>query len=251
MTTELELKDRIDFLLQEWVNQNSHTENLPGIRNILDQVSDEADGMGLHKDWVPGANDDELPMLRVRTHHDPSRAAAVRLLAHADTPFDEHASLQLITFTAGRLWAIGPGVLGNKGGILLGLLALNRVRKQNSIPLDMELWVLPHAHQIADMLNSVSDSSPKLQIPLLPSPIDRQFSFTESAAASQKMVAKVIELHEKKKAVGSLVTGPATPTLFGLGPVGSGSGTNQESLEMASIFSRADIIMDILVNWVF
>lgn len=251
MTYELKLKDRADYLLQEWVNQNSFTENLSGIRSILDQVSDEADSMGLAKEWIPSSHEQGLPTLRIRTQHFPSRTPQIRLFAHADTPFDEHSSLQLITWTQGRLRAIGPGVLGNKGGILVGLLALNLMKQQKSPPMDIELWVLPHSHHLEDHLQQESGEGPRLWIPLLPSAMDRHVSFNAAAEPIQKVVTKLIEHHEGKKAQSLQAPYPRNAAILGLGPVGSGAGTVQETLEMSSLFSRANIIRDLSLNWVF
>jgi len=130
----LQLKDRIDYLLQEWVNQNSYHGNPAGVKKIQDAVATELDLLGIaHERVVPESDSTGeilkavLPATVVPAGDE--RAPIVSLICHADTVFPPDSAFQLITWTRDRNRAIGPGVIDDKGGILVILLVLEKLSK--------------------------------------------------------------------------------------------------------------------------
>ncbi|MBS1957974.1 MAG: hypothetical protein JST80_00740 [Bdellovibrionales bacterium] len=267
---QLKLKDRADYLLQEWVNVNSHAENHAGVGRILAHVADEADALGMKSEWITHEKlgKEGSAALVINLPGTVPTEKTITFIARADTAFPEDSGFQLITWTTGRHRAIGPGVLDNKGGILVGLLALEKISKLKVRRYQVQMLVLPGESEEApdgykEFLRTAGEKS-NLVIGLGPAQPDGSiFQYTPTtdpnAEQAAKIAQKLIELHEKKnvKVLSPNFVSycddlfrPEIVVFDGFGPVGTAPGTLQETVEMSSIFSRADIVYDLIQNLV-
>jgi len=142
----LQLKDRVDFLLQEWVNQNSYHGNSAGVKKIQDAVATELDALGITNERVATEGSGEilkavLPSTTAPTGDE--RTPIVSLICHADTVFPPDSSFQLITWTRDRNRAIGPGVIDDKGGILVILLVLEKLSRLSERRFTVQMICMP------------------------------------------------------------------------------------------------------------
>ena len=119
-------------LLEKWVNQNSHHDNIAGLMTVLEQVANEAQGLGMEIEWhraVYGRASALCTTLHATKNGHPINQPSKTILfvTHADTVFPEKSSFQSIHWNEDRSVAIGPGVIDDKGGIIVALLALEKL----------------------------------------------------------------------------------------------------------------------------
>jgi glutamate carboxypeptidase len=125
----------IEELLEKWVNRNSHFDNIAGIMHIQEEIANEAQGLGMLIDWhravygKASALCATLPSVQNGSPVEPKRT--ILLVTHADTVFPKISPFQQITWNEDRSRAIGPGVIDDKGGILV---ALHLCEKLSSLP---------------------------------------------------------------------------------------------------------------------
>jgi acetylornithine deacetylase/succinyl-diaminopimelate desuccinylase-like protein len=269
------LKNRVDYLLQEWVNTNTHTDNRRGVRELQDRIEDEAANLGLQAEWVArkteSESDEPNHLLRISNPSAPAGAPLITLVSHVDTVFPEDSAFQLITWASGRKRAIGPGAI-HKGGILTGLMVLENAQQAPKLRYRLELLVLPSREAGSPGFEEIlREQGQKSAIilglePALPNGSflhsrggEPAYDFNPESDAAAKIAIKLIEHHEKRKVAARMspeasgcnfLYREGIPVLDGLGPVGTGAQSSQETVEMPSIFTRADILVDLLENLV-
>jgi glutamate carboxypeptidase len=137
----------IEALLENWVNRNSHFDNIAGIMAIQESIAHEAQGLGMLVDWhravygKASALCSTLPSVQNGSPVDPKRT--ILLVAHADTVFPESSKFQSIRWNADRSQAIGPGVIDDKGGILVALLLCEKMSKLPNRECEVKLLCMP------------------------------------------------------------------------------------------------------------
>lgn len=117
------LSSRYLDVLRAWVNQNSHTENPDGVRKIQASAHEEAFRLGLTLQWVPSTLPTAPHQALYGTKGNGPKHVA--LVCHADTVFPKDSTFQKCIEHPDH-W-IGPGVIDDKGGILVTLLAIEEL----------------------------------------------------------------------------------------------------------------------------
>lgn len=140
------LKDRALDVLEEWVNLNSHHQNREGVKAILERVCKEATTLGLTSEWVPAESTSGIQdalSCRLPATFNLENAPEILLVTHADTVFSVDSPFQTLTWSDDRKSAIGPGVIDDKGGILVALLTLERLATLKHRPFSLRLLCMP------------------------------------------------------------------------------------------------------------
>ncbi len=110
-------------VLRAWVNQNSHTDNPDGVRKVQASAHEEAFRLGLTLQWVPSTLPNAPHQALYGTRGNGPKH--VVLVCHADTVFPKDSAFQKCIENPDH-W-IGPGVIDDKGGILVSLLAIEEL----------------------------------------------------------------------------------------------------------------------------
>lgn len=116
--------DRSIALLERLVNQNSGTLNLAGVRAVGEMVIGELEPLGFDVRWIDMAETDRAGHL-IATHN--GSGPNVLLIGHLDTVFEPDSPFQTFsraTADDGMDEGRGPGVVDNKGGIVVMIAAL-------------------------------------------------------------------------------------------------------------------------------
>ncbi len=112
-------------LLEQIVNVNSGTMNFAGVRKVADLLRPQFEALGFKVEWIDGK-----PFGRAG-HLVASRAGRgkhILLIGHLDTVFEPDHPLQRWERVDANI-ARGPGTSDMKGGIIVGLAALDALRK--------------------------------------------------------------------------------------------------------------------------
>jgi glutamate carboxypeptidase len=137
----------IEALLENWVNRNSHFNNIAGIMAIQESIAHEAQGMGMLVDWhraiygKASALCATLPSVQNGSPVEPKRT--ILLVAHSDTVFPESSKFQSIQWNQDRSMAMGPGVIDDKGGILVALLLCEKLAAIPDRDCEVKLLCMP------------------------------------------------------------------------------------------------------------
>jgi glutamate carboxypeptidase len=110
-------------VLRAWVNQNSHTDNSEGVRKIQASAHEEAFRLGLTLQWVPSTLSNAPHQALYGTKGNGPKHVA--MVCHADTVFPIDSPFQTCTEHTDH-WT-GPGIIDDKGGILVTLLAIEQL----------------------------------------------------------------------------------------------------------------------------
>jgi glutamate carboxypeptidase len=126
-------------LLEQLVNINSGTMNLPGVVAVKDQLQPRFEALGFKVVWRPMADVDHRAGDLVATHPCPAGPGKCgkRILAigHMDTVFEPASAFQkysVVPGTDGNV-ATGPGVNDMKGGLVVLLLALDAMKASGAL----------------------------------------------------------------------------------------------------------------------
>ena len=129
-------------LLEQIVNVNSGTMNFAGVRKVGDMLRPRFEALGFKVNWVDGT-----PFARaghlVATR--PGRGPHVLLIGHIDTVFEPDHPLQKWERVDANT-ARGPGVSDMKGGIIVGLAALEALREAKLLD-SLQLTVVLHGDE--------------------------------------------------------------------------------------------------------
>jgi glutamate carboxypeptidase len=112
-------------LLEQIVNVNSGTMNFTGVRKVGDMLRPRFEALGFKVSWVDGTPFGRAGHL-VATR--PGRGPHVLLIGHIDTVFEPDHPLQKWERVDANI-ARGPGTSDMKGGIIVGLAALDALRE--------------------------------------------------------------------------------------------------------------------------
>ncbi|PKP91523.1 MAG: peptidase M20 [Alphaproteobacteria bacterium HGW-Alphaproteobacteria-16] len=117
-------------LLERLVNQNSGSLNLDGVRRTGDMVRAELEPLGFAVEWVDMAETGRAGHL-IATHKGNGRGKRVLLIGHLDTVFEPDSDFQ--TFVREGSRATGPGVVDDKGGIVVIVAAMRAMQAAGTL----------------------------------------------------------------------------------------------------------------------
>ena len=129
-------------LLEQIVNVNSGTMNFAGVRKVGDLLRPKFEALGFKVNWVDGA-----PFARAG-HLVATRAGRgphVLLIGHLDTVFEPDHPLQKWERVDANI-ARGPGTSDMKGGIIVGLAALDALRAAKVLD-SLQITVVLHGDE--------------------------------------------------------------------------------------------------------
>lgn len=129
-------------LLEEIVNVNSGTMNFAGVRKVADMLTPHFEALGFKVDWVDGK-----PFGRAG-HLVATRAGSgkhILLIGHLDTVFEPDHPLQRWERVDANK-ARGPGASDMKGGIIVGLGALDALRQVKQLD-NLQVTVVLHGDE--------------------------------------------------------------------------------------------------------
>lgn len=129
-------------LLEQIVNVNSGTMNFAGVRRVGDMLRPRFEALGFKANWVDGTPFGRAGHL-VATR--PGRGPHVLLIGHIDTVFEPDHPLQKWERVDANT-ARGPGVSDMKGGIIVGLAALDALREAKLLD-SLQLTVVLHGDE--------------------------------------------------------------------------------------------------------
>lgn len=124
--------DRSVALLEQLVNINSGTHNPAGVRAVGDLLRPEFEALGFTVEWIDGAPFERAGHLFAR-HEGAGNGAKILLIAHLDTVFEPSSPFQRYSREAGSDVATGPGVVDDKGGIVVILSALRAMQAAGTL----------------------------------------------------------------------------------------------------------------------
>lgn len=126
-------------LLEELVHINSGTANLPGVNRVQRRVQRELERMGFKTRLIANslgkkASGDLLEGILKGTTR-----KTVTFITHADTVFESESPFQTMSFYQGGERASGPGVIDDKGGIVVALAGIfeflaGALRERRGVP---------------------------------------------------------------------------------------------------------------------
>ncbi len=112
-------------LLERLVNQNSGTLNRPGVRAVAEMIRAELEPLGFSVRWVDMAVTGRAGHL-IATHAGKGNHKRVLLIGHLDTVFEPTSPFQRFKREGAR--ASGPGVIDDKGGLVVIVGALRALK---------------------------------------------------------------------------------------------------------------------------
>lgn len=116
--------------LERLVNINSGTANLKGVRQVGELLIPEFEKMGFKTRWVEEPpNMKRAPTLIAERKGDQGKR--LLLISHLDTVFPKNSSYQ--KFQLNKNSAKGPGVLDDKGGLVVVLFALKALHNAHAL----------------------------------------------------------------------------------------------------------------------
>ena len=119
----------IDFL-EQLVNVNSGTRNLPGVTRIGALLRPQFESLGFTVVWKPMADTGRAGHL-IASHQGRSGTKRLLLIGHMDTVFEPDSPFQ--TFVRKGDFASGPGVGDDKGGVVVILAALRAMQAAGAL----------------------------------------------------------------------------------------------------------------------
>ncbi len=124
--------DRSVALLEQLVNINSGTHNPAGVKAVADVLRPEFEALGFTVEWIDGAPFQRAGHLFAR-HEGKAGSTRMLLIAHLDTVFEPSSPFQRYNREAGSDIASGPGVVDDKGGIVVILSALKAMQAAGTL----------------------------------------------------------------------------------------------------------------------
>lgn len=108
--------------LEKLVNLNSGTGNTKGVTEVTEYVADRLQKLGFTIETIKHPKD-LYASLMIATRKG-SDEKFITMLAHADTVFEPDSKFQKMTLSEDKKTAYGPGVVDDKGGIIVALTGL-------------------------------------------------------------------------------------------------------------------------------
>ena len=125
--------------LEQLININSGTMNLPGVIAVKDQIQPRLEALGFHVRWVPMQQLTQRAGDLVAEHACPAGEGKcgkrLLLIGHMDTVFEPASSFQkyaILPNAEGRR-ATGPGIADMKGGLVVMLAALQALHDTGTL----------------------------------------------------------------------------------------------------------------------
>lgn len=122
--------DRTVAFLERMVNQNSGSLNLPGVDAVAAIVRPEFEALGFEVQWVDMRATGRAGHL-IATHRGNGKGKRILLIGHLDTVFEPDSPFQKFVRDGDR--ATGPGVLDDKGGIAVIVMALRAMKEAGTL----------------------------------------------------------------------------------------------------------------------
>jgi len=131
ITTEVDAEQpwAIGFL-EQLVDVNSGTRNLPGVTRVGEMVRPQFEALGFTVVWKPMAAVGRAGHL-IATHRGRPGTKRMLLIGHLDTVFEPDSPFQ--TFVRHGDFAKGPGASDDKGGVVVMLTALRAMRTAGTL----------------------------------------------------------------------------------------------------------------------
>ncbi|MCW3849025.1 M20/M25/M40 family metallo-hydrolase [Sphingomonas sp. LB-2] len=116
--------------LERMVNQNSGSLNLPGVDAVAAIVRPEFEALGFDTRWIDMRATGRAGHL-IATHRGNGRGKRILLIGHLDTVFEPSSPFQKFERNGDR--ATGPGVIDDKGGIAVIVMALRAMQAAGTL----------------------------------------------------------------------------------------------------------------------
>jgi glutamate carboxypeptidase len=117
-------------LLQRWVDQNSGSQNSPGVKAVGDMVAPALQKLGLTTEWIDMTAAGRAGHLVAR-HQGSRNGKRLLLIAHLDTVFEPDSPFQRWVREGDQ--ARGPGAGDDKGGIAVIVAALRAMQAAGTL----------------------------------------------------------------------------------------------------------------------
>ncbi len=117
--------------LERIVNVNSGTMNFDGVRQVSELVAPEFEKLGFETRWIDGADWNRAGHL-IAKRKGKKHAPHVLLIAHLDTVFEPESPFQTYA-KVDETHARGPGVVDDKGGMVVMLTALGALADAHAL----------------------------------------------------------------------------------------------------------------------
>ncbi len=135
--TEVQIKNSINSqqtsalnLLEKLVNINSGTQNIAGVHQVGEIVREQFNQLGFKTHWI-----EEPPSMKragiLIAEHTGASPSNILLIGHLDTVFSQDSSFK--KFTRHGSLITGPGIIDDKGGVVVILYALKALQAAQAL----------------------------------------------------------------------------------------------------------------------
>jgi glutamate carboxypeptidase len=126
-------------MLEKWVNQNSGTLNVAGVKTVGDMLRAELEPLGFKVDWIDMGAAGRAGHI-VATHKGNGRGKRMLLIGHLDTVFEKDSPFQ--RWVVHGTEAEGPGSGDDKGGMAVIVAALRAMKDAGTLkPADITVFL--------------------------------------------------------------------------------------------------------------
>ncbi len=138
-------------LLKKMVEINSGSKNRQGVTEVQRIVEGDLKALGFKTTWLPNPKGTgKTADLLIGTYKGQEQRF-VTLVTHADTVFEPGTGFAGFHPSADRSTAVGPGVIDDKGGIVVALSGLEKFLKRNPNPLLSLRFVVSPVEELGHM----------------------------------------------------------------------------------------------------
>jgi glutamate carboxypeptidase len=123
-------QERTLGLLERWVDQNSGTQNIAGVKAVRDMVEPEFKALGFKTEWIDMSAANRAGHLVAR-HVGSKHGKRLLLIAHLDTVFEADSPFQRWVREGDK--AHGPGAADDKGGMAVIVAALRAMKAAGTL----------------------------------------------------------------------------------------------------------------------
>lgn len=136
-------------LLEQLVNVNSGSRNLPGVTKVGEMMKAQLAPLGFDVRWVPMTAAGRAGHI-IATHKGNGRGKRLLLIGHLDTVFEPDSPFQRFALKDGDK-AEGPGVGDDKGGMVVMLAALRAMKAAGTLAkADIEIVLTGDEEDVGD-----------------------------------------------------------------------------------------------------
>jgi glutamate carboxypeptidase len=123
-------QERTLQMLENWVNQNSGSLNIPGVTKVGEMLRAELEPMGFKVQWVDMRQTGRAGHI-IATHKGNGRGKRMLLIGHLDTVFELDSPFQRWERNGNE--AVGPGSGDDKGGMAVMIAALRAMHSAGTL----------------------------------------------------------------------------------------------------------------------